>query len=73
MTQGPSLVRTIVAILGAVACAALGFGAVATFRRVLPIVIAVIDRLVIAREERYLAAAFPSAYAEYRARVRGWR
>jgi protein-S-isoprenylcysteine O-methyltransferase Ste14 len=27
---------------------------------------------VIAREERYLAAAFPVDYATYRARVRRW-
>lgn len=38
----------------------------------LPLVIAVIDRAVIAREERYLAAAFPDAYAAYVSRVRRW-
>ena len=31
-----------------------------------------LDRCVIAREERYLAARFGAAYAEYRARVRRW-
>jgi protein-S-isoprenylcysteine O-methyltransferase Ste14 len=31
-----------------------------------------IDRLVIVREERYLAATFPAEYAAYRARVRRW-
>lgn len=38
----------------------------------LPIVVLAIDRLVIAREERYLSAAFPAEYAAYRARVRRW-
>jgi len=38
----------------------------------LPLVVAVIDRRVIAREERYLAGAFPDEYAAYCARVRRW-
>jgi protein-S-isoprenylcysteine O-methyltransferase Ste14 len=38
----------------------------------LPLVLLVVDRAVIAREERYLAAAFPDEYAAYRARVRRW-
>ena len=38
----------------------------------LPVVVLAIDRLVIAREERYLAAAFPAEYAAFRARVRRW-
>ncbi len=38
----------------------------------LPVVVAIIDRLVIAREERYLDSAFPGEYAEYRKRVRRW-
>ena len=38
----------------------------------LPVVVFVIDRFVIRNEERYLAAAFPREYAEYRARVRRW-
>ena len=38
----------------------------------LPVVVLAIDRLVIAREERYLDAAFPGEYATYRARVRRW-
>ena len=38
----------------------------------LPIVVLVVDRAVIAREERYLAAAFPGEYAAYCARVRRW-
>lgn len=37
-----------------------------------PAVIVIIDRFVIVREERYLSAAFPEAYAAYRARVRRW-
>jgi protein-S-isoprenylcysteine O-methyltransferase Ste14 len=38
----------------------------------LPVVILVIDRTVIAREERYLSSAFPNEYGPYRARVRRW-
>lgn len=38
----------------------------------LPIVVLAVDRMVIAREERYLADAFPSEYKAYRARVRRW-
>jgi protein-S-isoprenylcysteine O-methyltransferase Ste14 len=38
----------------------------------LPLVLVVIDRWVIAREERYLARAFPHDYAEYRRSVRRW-
>ena len=35
-------------------------------------VILVIDRAVIAREERYLGSAFPTEYTAYRSRVRRW-
>ncbi len=38
----------------------------------LPLVLLAIDRLVIAREERYLASAFPEEYDAYRRRVRRW-
>jgi protein-S-isoprenylcysteine O-methyltransferase Ste14 len=38
----------------------------------LPAVVIVIDRAVIAREERYLASAFPAEYGAYRKRVRRW-
>jgi len=38
----------------------------------LPLVIVVIDLAVIRSEERYLSAAFPREYAEYRSRVRRW-
>lgn len=38
----------------------------------LPVVVLAIDRLVIAREERYLGDAFPREYAEFRSRVRRW-
>jgi protein-S-isoprenylcysteine O-methyltransferase Ste14 len=38
----------------------------------LPLVMLVIDRAVIAREERYLRSAFPAEYAAYCARVRRW-
>ncbi|HEX3158684.1 MAG TPA: isoprenylcysteine carboxylmethyltransferase family protein [Gemmatimonadaceae bacterium] len=38
----------------------------------LPLVVLVIQRAVIAREERYLASAFPADYEAYRRRVRRW-
>jgi protein-S-isoprenylcysteine O-methyltransferase Ste14 len=38
----------------------------------LPLVVVAVNRLVIAREERYLAAAFPGEYEAYRRRVRRW-
>jgi protein-S-isoprenylcysteine O-methyltransferase Ste14 len=38
----------------------------------LPIALALLVRLVIAREERYLASAFPAEYDAYRLKVRRW-
>jgi protein-S-isoprenylcysteine O-methyltransferase Ste14 len=38
----------------------------------LPLVIVAVDRLIIRREERYLADAFPSEYPAYCERVRRW-
>ena len=38
----------------------------------LPIALAALVRLVIAREERYLASAFPGDYDDYRKQVRRW-
>ena len=38
----------------------------------LPLVILVVDRAVIAREERYLSESFSAEYGAYRARVRRW-
>lgn len=38
----------------------------------LPLVILVVDRFVIAREERYLVKLFGGEYAAYRAKVRRW-
>lgn len=39
---------------------------------ILPVVLVVVDRVVIAREERYLTHAFPHDYDEYCRRVRRW-
>jgi protein-S-isoprenylcysteine O-methyltransferase Ste14 len=39
---------------------------------VMPIVIVVVDRMVIAREERYLASRFGDTFTTYAARVRRW-
>jgi len=39
---------------------------------ILPLVVLVIQRYVIAREERYLASAFPAEYPAYCQRVRRW-
>jgi protein-S-isoprenylcysteine O-methyltransferase Ste14 len=39
---------------------------------VLPVVLLIIDRLVIAREERYLEARFGDEYRAYKRRVRRW-
>jgi protein-S-isoprenylcysteine O-methyltransferase Ste14 len=38
----------------------------------LPVVLIVVDRFVIVREERYLAERFGEEYERYRARVRRW-
>lgn len=38
----------------------------------LPFVVLVVDRFVIAREERYLASAFGAEYDEYKRQVRRW-
>ena len=38
----------------------------------LPLVIIAVDRLVIAKEERYLAGKFGDAYLAYKSRVRRW-
>jgi protein-S-isoprenylcysteine O-methyltransferase Ste14 len=39
---------------------------------ILPVVVFVVQRFVIEREERYLEAKFGQEYREYRARVRRW-
>lgn len=38
----------------------------------LVVVMVVLDRLVVAREERYLRSAFGQQYADYQQRVRRW-
>ena len=51
--------------------AGLGFASLGIIA-MLPLVILVIDRFVIAREERYLDDLFGAEYAAYRGRVRRW-
>ena len=51
--------------------AALGFGLLWS-AALLPVVLLVIDRAVIAREERYLQRRFGDSYTDYRRRVRRW-
>lgn len=67
LTRNPMYVSLVALYLG-VALFANSWWPVA----LLPLVILVVDRAVIAREERYLASAFPTEYAAYRARVRRW-
>lgn len=50
---------------------ALALGAIWSLA-VLPMVLVIVDRLVIAREERFLEAKFGEAYREYKRRVRRW-
>ncbi|MDQ2675547.1 MAG: isoprenylcysteine carboxylmethyltransferase family protein [Actinomycetota bacterium] len=50
---------------------AFGFGALIALA-ILPLVILVIDRVVIAREEPYLERLFGEEYASYKQRVRRW-
>lgn len=51
--------------------AGVGFASPGIFA-LFPLVILVIDRLVIAREERYLTGLFGAEYSDYRGRVRRW-
>jgi protein-S-isoprenylcysteine O-methyltransferase Ste14 len=60
-----------VALLAVYLAAALWFD-VAWALVLAPLVVLAVDRLVIAREERYLEAKFGDAYRAYRARVRRW-
>lgn len=50
---------------------AFGFG-VTWALAVLPAVLVLVDRLIVAREEPYLERRFGAAYLEYKARVRRW-
>lgn len=50
---------------------AVGFASFGTLL-MLPVVVLVVDRLVIAREERYLTGLFGVPYADYRQQVRRW-
>jgi protein-S-isoprenylcysteine O-methyltransferase Ste14 len=66
-TRNPMYLGMALLLLGA----ALGFASPGILA-LLPLVILVIDRFVIAREERYLHDLFGAEYAAYRARVRRW-
>lgn len=74
VTDGPYRLTRNPAYLGmALAYAGIALVAGAPWALVpLPAAIAVIDRGVIAREERYLERRFGTPYNEYRARVRRW-
>ncbi len=50
---------------------AFAFGVICALA-LLPAVVVIVDRLVIAREEPYLERKFGPAYRDYRARVRRW-
>ena len=74
VTDGPYRLTRNPAYLGmALAYAGIAIAANAPWALApLPIAIAVIDRGVIAREERYLERRFGTPYAEYKRRVRRW-
>lgn len=66
-TRNPAYVGMALAYAGIAILA----GAIWPFATLVPTLI-VVDRAVIAREERYLARRFGSEYTAYRARVRRW-
>lgn len=67
LTRNPMYLSLVVLYLGVAAFANSWWPVL-----LLPLVVVAVDRAVIAREERYLAAAFPAEYAAYRSRVRRW-
>jgi protein-S-isoprenylcysteine O-methyltransferase Ste14 len=66
-TRNPIYIGMVLGIVGV----GLAAGSAWTMLMALPFVV-VIDRGVIAREERYLSAKFGATYDTYRARVRRW-
>jgi len=74
VTDGPYRLSRNPAYLGmALTCAGIAIAANAPWALVpLPVAIAIIDRGVIAREERYLERKFGAPYADYKRRVRRW-
>ena len=66
-TRNPMYVSLVALYVGVSAMLDSGWALV-----LLPLVVIAIDRRVIAREERYLASAFPAEYGAYAARVRRW-
>jgi protein-S-isoprenylcysteine O-methyltransferase Ste14 len=67
LTRNPGYLGMALAYIGI----ALAAGALWPLATLVPVV-AVVDRAVIAREERYLEAKFGPEYLDYKARVRRW-
>jgi protein-S-isoprenylcysteine O-methyltransferase Ste14 len=67
LTRNPMYAGLAVAYLGAALALGSGWPLL-----LWPLVVLAVDRLVIRPEERYLAARFGPAYAEYRTRARRW-
>jgi protein-S-isoprenylcysteine O-methyltransferase Ste14 len=66
-TRNPMYLGLLLVYLGAALVLQLAWALI-----LLPVVVVTVDRLVIQKEERYLARKFGGAYSEYQQRVRRW-